>query len=151
MTFSRRTSPGYLINHLARLFAGALQDGIRPLGLSTGVFPIMVNLWDQDGLTQKELIDRVGVEQSTMANTLARMERDGLVVRRRDAQDRRVRHTWLTARGGQALRDPALSIATAKNATVLAGLDEREREQVVHLLSKAIYAFEGRKRDERAA
>lgn len=56
----------HLINHLARLFAGALQDGIHPLGLSTGVFPIMVHLWDQDGLTQKELVGRVEIEQATM-------------------------------------------------------------------------------------
>lgn len=153
MTFSRRTSSGYLINHLARLFAGALQDGIKPLGLSTGVFPIMVHLWDQDGLTQKELVDRVGIEQATMANTLARMERDGLIKRRPDAEDRRVRRAWLTQHG-KALQDPALAVAMAQNATVLAGLSDQEQRQIVQLISKAIHTFEARKvqgREEESA
>lgn len=120
MIFSRQTSSGYLFNHLARLFAGALQDGIRPLGLSTGVFPIMVHLWDQDGLTQKELVDRVGIEQATMANTLTRMERDGLVKKRPDVEDRRAHRAWVTLYG-KTLRKPALTIATEENASVLAG------------------------------
>ncbi|WP_127114753.1 MarR family winged helix-turn-helix transcriptional regulator [Shimia sediminis] len=141
MTFSRQTSSGYLINHLARLFAGALQEGIKPLGLSTGVFPIMVHLWDQDGLTQKELVDRVGIEQATMAKTLARMERDNLILRRADKDDRRVRRAWLTQHG-ETLRDPALTVAVTQNALVLAGLSAEEQNQVVQLVSKAIDAFE---------
>ncbi|AFO92271.1 hypothetical protein [Phaeobacter inhibens] len=40
----RETSAGYLFNHLARLFAQALQERIQPLGLSIGVFPIMLHL-----------------------------------------------------------------------------------------------------------
>ena len=42
MSFARKTSAGYLVNHLARLFAAGLQARIKPLGLSTGTFPIML-------------------------------------------------------------------------------------------------------------
>jgi DNA-binding MarR family transcriptional regulator len=123
------------------LFANALQERIKPLGLSTGVFPIMIHLWERDGLTQKELVERVGIEQATMANTLARMERDGLVCRRRDPKDGRIRHTWLTE-SGRALKDPTLAIAMAQNKSALAGLSNSEREQIIALISKAIRAFE---------
>jgi len=47
-------------------------------------FLALSELWGDDGLTQRELAERLGVEQATMANTLARMERDRLVERRRD-------------------------------------------------------------------
>ncbi len=129
----RQSPTGCLINHLARLFGGALQDGIRPLGLSTDVFPITVHLWDQDGPPQKQLVDRVGVEQATMANTLAKMERNGLIVRQQNSSDRRVQHTWLTEHG-QSLRDPALTVAEAKNASVLADLSTDKCPQIVDLL-----------------
>ena len=56
MRFSKDTSAGYLVNDLARRFAAALQARIKPLGLSTGVFPVMVQLWEDDGLTQTELV-----------------------------------------------------------------------------------------------
>ena len=47
-----------------------------------GQFAVLLELWAGDGLTQKELVERLDVEQATMANTLARMVRDGLVERR---------------------------------------------------------------------
>ena len=89
MSFVKNDSAGYLINHMARLFAQELTARIKPLGLTTGTFPALLELWDQDGLTQKQLVTRLGIEQATMANTLNRMERDGLVTRRKDPKDGR--------------------------------------------------------------
>lgn len=132
-------SAGYLINHLARLFAGELQARIKPLGLSTGVFPVMVQLWQRDGLSQRELVSRVGVEQATMANTLARMARDGLVVARPDDHDARMRRVWLTEEG-RTLRDPAIEAANGLNAALLRALSDEERAVFLALVRKLIAA-----------
>lgn len=137
MSLPPDASPGYLVNHLARIFAAALQARIKPMGLSTGVFPVMLHLWQQDGLTQRDLVHRVDVEQATMANTLARMERDGLIIRRPDPQDGRVRRIWLTEQG-RALRADATAAAEQENEHVLSGLPADEREQLIALLRKAI-------------
>ena len=145
MSLPPNASPGYLVNHLARLFAAALQARIKPMGLSTGVFPIMLHLWQKDGLTQRDLVDLVGVEQATMANTLARMERDGLIIRRPDPEDGRSRRIWLTERGS-GLHEDATSAAMEENASVLAGLSDQESAQLVHLMRKAIQTFEDRQR-----
>lgn len=137
MSLAPDASPGYLVNHLARLFAASLQARIKPMGLSTGVFPVMLHLWQQDGLTQRDLVLRVGVEQATMANTLKRMERDGLVARHPDPEDGRIRRIWLTERGRE-LRDAATAAAAEENKNVLSGLPEEEQAQLVALLRKAI-------------
>ncbi|SLN15676.1 Transcriptional regulator HosA [Roseivivax jejudonensis] len=142
MTFTMRSSPGYLVNHLGRLFAAELQARIRPLGLSVGVFPLMLQLWERDGLTQRELVDRLGLEQATVANTLSRMARDGLIVRRGDPHDGRIARSWLTERG-RALRAPAVAAAEEVNAAALSGLSERERDAFVQLMQKTIAQFEG--------
>ncbi len=52
MTFSKDQSAGYLINHLARIFARRLSARIKPLGLTPGTFPALLELWEKDGLTQ---------------------------------------------------------------------------------------------------
>lgn len=137
MAFSMRTSSGYLINHVARIFAAGLQRRIKPLGLSTGVFPIMLQLWEKDGLTQKELVNRLGIEQATVANTLARMERDGLIQRRSDDHDGRIKRNWLTERGG-GLHGPAIAAAAAQNDDGLDGLTDQERAEFVRLMQKII-------------
>lgn len=74
-----RVSLGYQVNHLARMLAQALRERIAPLGVVPGQFAQLLVLHEQDGLTQAQLCERVRIEQPTMANTLARMERDGLI------------------------------------------------------------------------
>ncbi|WP_229942606.1 MarR family winged helix-turn-helix transcriptional regulator [Pseudosulfitobacter pseudonitzschiae] len=122
---------------MARVFAKGLAARIKPLGLTTGTFPALLELWDTDGLTQKQLVDRLDIEQATMANTLARMERDGLVVRKKDTNDGRVQRIWLTDRA-RALRGPAISAAQDENAVRLAGLTQDEKRQFVALMHKVL-------------
>ena len=139
MDFVKEESAGYLINHLARIFAHGLTQEIRPLGLTTGTFPALLELWAQDGLTQKQLVERLAIEQATMANTLNRMERDGLVTRKKDPKDRRVQRVWLTdhARG---LQGQAVAAAHDVNAAALAPLSEAEQAQLLDLMRRIIAA-----------
>jgi len=87
--FDKSRSAGYLANHQARLFAQALAERINPMGLAPAQFQCLLELWREDGLTQRDLVQRLDVEQATMANTLKRMERDGLIERRAHAGDAR--------------------------------------------------------------
>lgn len=137
MRFSKDDSAGYLVNHLARLFARDLQVRIKPLGLSTGTFPALLVLWESDGLTQRELIERLNVEQPTMTNTLARMERDGLICRGKDPADGRAQRIWLTE-SARALEEPATAAAEAVNARALAQLSPEERAALLGLVRKVI-------------
>ena len=139
MEFMKDQSAGYLANHMARLFARGLTTRIKPLGLTTGTFPALLELWQKDGLTQKQLVERLDIEQATMANTLARMERDGLITRKKDVTDGRVQRIWLSDRA-RDLREPALQAATAENAAALSGLTEAEQGQFISLMQKVITA-----------
>ena len=140
MTFKKEQSAGYLANHMARLFARGLEARIRPLGLSTGIFPALLELWENDGLTQKELVARLDIEQATMANTLMRMERDGFVTRRKDPTDGRVQRVWLTAKA-RDVKGPAISAARAQNDVVLSTLSGEEQADFLKLMGKAIAAM----------
>jgi len=139
MSFSKDDSAGYLANHMARLFERGLAARIRPLGLTTGTFPALLELWEDDGLTQKQLVERLDIEQATMANTLSRMERDGLIRREKDPGDGRVQRIRLTERA-RALRDPAIASATAENEDALQALSDEESAQFISLMQKIIAA-----------
>ena len=137
MPFKKNESAGYLANHVARIFARGLAERIKPLGITIGTFPVLLELWEADGLTQKQLVDRLNIEQATMANTLARMERDGLIIRNKDKTDRRVQRIWLAERARE-IRDAAVAAAMQVNASTLAGLSETERRQFIALMQKVI-------------
>ncbi|RED46125.1 MarR family winged helix-turn-helix transcriptional regulator [Aestuariispira insulae] len=133
----RRESFGYQVNHLGRLFARALDRKIQPLGVSTGQMPTLLALFEQDGLSQKELIARVQVEQPTLANTLNRMERDGLVQRESDDQDKRSSRFFLTEKA-RDIQSPLIASARAINALAVTGFAEQEQQQLLDLLTRMI-------------
>jgi DNA-binding MarR family transcriptional regulator len=141
MQFDRSQSSGYLTNWAARLFARAIDRKLAALGLSSAYMPVFFALARGESLTQKALAERAAVEQPTMANTLKRMERDGLIVRRADPADRRSALVSLTpAAVGQL--DGVRGAGQAVNDTAMAGLAPAEREQYLALLRKVISALD---------
>ncbi len=141
MTFDKTASAGYLANHMARLFAHGLAERIRPLGLAPAQFMTLLELWREDRLTQKELVARLDVEQATIANTLARMERDGLIRRRPHPEDGRAQSILLTEKA-RALEGPATAAAEAQNAVALADLTTGERDDFLALMTRVIAAMQ---------
>ena len=146
MAFDRLESPGHVVNYLARLFAGGLYRRIGAHGVNTGQFPVLLMLWEQDGVTQASLVEKLGVEQPTMAGTLKRMERAGLIKRVVDPDDRRQAHIHLT-RKGRALEDTLVARAKDTNAIALAGVTAAEAAQFMRVARRMIENLE---RDNRA-
>jgi len=126
-------SISHLVALSARLFARALQTRFEDYGVSVGQWPLLLFLWEQDGLTQKELSRRVQIEEPTATRTLGRMERDGLVRRVRGARDRREVRVHLTERG-RALRDELIPCVQEVNSRASHGLSEQEKARLTSLL-----------------
>lgn len=143
MTFDKTRSAGVLAGELARLYSAELQRSLAPLGLSAAQFLVLSELWSEDGQTQRALTGRLGVEQATMANTLARMERDQLVRRLPHPDDRRSQLVVLTdvARTFEAL---AVTAAVEVNDSVLQGLPAAERELFLSMLGRVVSALRDR-------
>ena len=133
----RNRSAGFLANHMARLFAQALAEALQPLGLAPAQFMTLVELWREDGLTQRDLVRRLDVEQATMASTLNRMSRDGLIKRRPHPNDNRAQLITLTPRA-KALEGPAIEAARAVNARALGSLSEDEQQRVIDSATRII-------------
>lgn len=130
-------SPTYLAAQLAKGFSRSLQMKAARLGFSPGQFPILIELWNEEGLTQKQLLDRVDIEQATMANTLARMERDGLIERRPHPKDKRAQLVFLTEKA-RAMQDEAMSTAAEADEALFKGFRRFEKELMLEYIRWAI-------------
>ncbi|MBX9469742.1 MarR family transcriptional regulator [Rhizobium sp. WL3] len=133
----RSESATWLASQLARGFTRALHARAAKLGFSPGQFPILIELWEEEGLTQRQLLDRVDVEQATIANTLARMERDGLIERRVHPTDKRAQQIFLTAKA-RDMREEALAAADEAEQAVFRGFRRFEKELLKEYIRWAI-------------
>ncbi len=130
-------SLGYLINRAARAFANRLATELRPFDVGIGQWAVLLHLWSTDGMTQAQIARRVAIEQPTMVRTIDRMERDGLVARTPDPNDKRASRITLTERGW-SLRDALVPLAAGVNATATATLTDDEVETLRRLLAKLV-------------
>lgn len=137
MGFKRIDSGAYLASQLAKGFARSLQQRAAGLGFSPGQFPILLELWAEDGLTQKQLLERVDIEQATMANTLARMARDGLIERKPHPSDKRAQLIFLTP-NARAMEDEAVKIAREADLALFEGFRTFERELMLEYIRRLL-------------
>jgi MarR family transcriptional regulator, transcriptional regulator for hemolysin len=139
VTYKREVSAGYLVNWAGRLFVRAIER--RLAGGTAGPMPVFFALADGGTMSQTALARWASVEQPTMANTLNRMERDGLITRTPDPEDRRSALVSLTKLGSQRA-DEALASAQEVNALALSTLKPGEREAFFALLRRVIGSLE---------
>jgi MarR family transcriptional regulator, transcriptional regulator for hemolysin len=135
MSYRREDSAGYLTNWAGRLFVRAIER--RLAGGSAGPMPVFFALADGDTMSQSELARWASVEQPTMANTLNRMERDGLISRNPDPDDKRSAFISLTKLGRQRATE-ALDAAKEVNGLALSGLTPAQREAFVEIMRRMI-------------
>lgn len=139
MSYVRESSAGYLTNWAARLFARAIER--RLAGGNSGPMPVFFALQDGGAMTQKALAQLAAVEQPTMANTLNRMERDGLVQRAPDPNDRRSALVSLTPLGLERAKAAFVS-ALEVNGIATDALQAEEREVFYDMMRRIIAALE---------
>jgi DNA-binding MarR family transcriptional regulator len=131
----REPSVANLVMLASRLFARALHARLEPHGVAPGQLAVLRRLWEEDGLTQASLARETRVEQPTMARTLDRMARDGLIERVASPHDRRAFNVRLTRRGKQ-LRRAIGAEAAGLDRVALTGLSEAERRKLGELLRR---------------
>ena len=96
---------GLLLFGTARAWRTNLDRRLRPLGLSQGKWRTLIHL-SQAGdkpLTQKEIAERMGVEEPTLAGLLDRLQKDGWIERRESPNDRRCKLVHLQRRSNPVL------------------------------------------------
>ncbi|MCC7411097.1 MAG: MarR family transcriptional regulator [Gammaproteobacteria bacterium] len=96
--FSLEHSTGHLIKVAHRSFQQSLQAHLAVHGVKLSHWHCLRYLWEEDGLTQRELSKRVYVQESTIVAVIREMESIGLIRRIRSTDDRRKYAVRLTAK-----------------------------------------------------
>ncbi|MDT0425643.1 MarR family winged helix-turn-helix transcriptional regulator [Streptomyces evansiae] len=95
----------YAIFQLARTHRAQAAGMLRAMNLHPGQELLLMQLFDHDGRTQAELLERAGLDHSTVSKSLRRMQEAGLLTREPASHDRRVMVVHLTD-AGRALQEP---------------------------------------------
>lgn len=128
---------GFLLRLAHRKSALSFSDALRPLGIEGKHFGVLHQLAHAGPLSQRQLIDRLLGDKSSMVRTVDDLEKRGLAVRRPAAGDRRAHAVELTDEGRRVCAAAEQTARTAAE-TLLADFGPRDRAQFEELLLRLI-------------
>ena len=103
-------------------------------------YAVLVAVSQNEGVSQTHLVDKTGVDRSTLADIVRRMLKKGLLQRRRTKEDARAYAVKLTDEGWKALKaaDPLAKKVDDKILGVLPGQQRERFLQDLNLIVKAL-------------
>ncbi len=117
------------LNDASFYFAQFIGAELEKIGMRASYRHVMKPLMETDGLTQLELVNITKLKAPTISITLRNMERDGIVRREKDDNDRRETHVYITEKG----RD--------MHARVLEAYDKAEKIMLEGLTAEELAAL----------
>jgi len=134
---------GFLLHDTARLLRRDFERRSKGTGLTRAQWAVLAYVARNEGSNQAALADMLEIEPITLVRLLDKLEAAGLVERRPDPADRRVRRLYLTEATGPLL-EQLQQLASETRETALAGLTAAERQQLTDLLMKVRGNLSGR-------
>jgi DNA-binding MarR family transcriptional regulator len=128
--FNLNDSYGYLINLAAQRLKYELHQTFQANGydITPEQWAVLNRLWEQDGLSQVELAERTFKDKPGTTRILNLLEKKSIVFRRRDAEDGRVMHVFLTQKG----KDLKEKLIPCAEAVLVKSGQELTKEDVLH-------------------
>lgn len=126
---------GLLLRLAHRRAAKAFGEQLHPLGIDNRHAGVLLQIEQAQRVTQRQLIDLIGSDKSTMVRTIDELEARGLAARRPHPEDRRA-HVIEVAAAGSELLAQVRAAAMRAGDGLLACLEPAEQEQLAALLTR---------------
>jgi DNA-binding MarR family transcriptional regulator len=123
-------SPIHLLHRAGQcagdIFHAEMKDG----DLTPRQLAVLLTVANNEGLSQTGLVDRTGIDRSTLADIVRRMQKKGLLQRRRTKEDARAYAVRLTDEGRRVLRT-AEPLAKRVDERILEAIPAKQRDQFI--------------------
>jgi DNA-binding MarR family transcriptional regulator len=124
---------GFLLHDVARLRRSLVDRYLKPLNVTRSQWWVLAFLSRRDGMSQVALAEELDLGKVALGGLIDRLEAAGIVERRPDPIDRRVKRVFLTKAGAKLMKDIRASSAQAEDL-ILAGIDDADLQATVRAL-----------------
>jgi MarR family transcriptional regulator, transcriptional regulator for hemolysin len=140
-TWNPESTPAFWINRASKALLRLFDARLRPFGFAMSHLPVLGVLAGGRSLSQTDLARAARVEQPSMAETLARMVRDGVVQREPNPSDKRGTLFSMTRRSRARLSKAKEALMEA-NREAMAGLSDEEMVLLRQLMERLVRNLE---------
>jgi DNA-binding MarR family transcriptional regulator len=128
-------SLGYLVRKSFRSVSRALEARTSEYGVTAAQWHFLRVLWIEDGISQRELSQRVNMREPTTVIAVKRLEKANLIRRKQSTQDGRKINIFLTPKS-RRLKAKLMPLVEEVNDLATQGMSAKEKSELRRLLSK---------------
>jgi DNA-binding MarR family transcriptional regulator len=129
--------PGFLIRRLNQIHLALFFESCKEYAITPVQYGLLTTVSERPNLDQISLCAEVGVDRTTMADVLRRLEERGLVKREPKASDGRVKITNITAKGRRIMKEMYESMREAQ-VRFLAPLDPQKQILFIEMMMQLV-------------
>ena len=133
-------SPIHLLHRAGQCAADIFQAEMETGDLTPRQYAVLVAVAQHEGLSQTQLVERTGIDRSTLADIVRRMLKKGLLQRRRTKEDARAYAVKLTEEGWRVLRSTE-PMARRVDERILEALPAQQRDRFLEDLNAIVQAI----------
>jgi DNA-binding MarR family transcriptional regulator len=124
MKYNFNDSLGFIIVKAGRLIENKLKTDFERenIDVTPQQWSVLTYLWNEDGISQQNLADAFSKDKTSMTRLLNNMEKNDLIVRKQDEQDKRNKKIYLTFKS-KIMKKDTIKIAEKTLMDTLIGID----------------------------
>ncbi|WP_432408955.1 MarR family winged helix-turn-helix transcriptional regulator [Wukongibacter sp. M2B1] len=117
-----------------------INQKLKPYGIGSGQYIFLIKIYENEGISQKELSKLISIDKTTTAKAIKKLEEEVYIYRIKDPEDKRYHKLYLTQKGKDFM--PTLHRVLRGVTTILTdGMDDRQHKETIdslkHMLKNA--------------
>lgn len=141
MSLHNENSLLFLLFKIQKLLFTKSNELFEKVNLHPGQPPLLFILHNHEGITQKELAEKLNVTPPTVAVMIRRMEKYELIEKKHDKNDRRIYRVHLSKKGREMIKE-LHKIFKELEIVVFENFDNEEKETLRNFLNKVVSNIE---------
>ncbi len=133
-SYSLRDAPGHLIRRCQQRAVDLFVDEVGENGPNPRQFAVLINVYQNPGMSQTTLVEASGIDRSTLTEVLRLMIKRDMISKSRTQKDRRANALFLTP-NGQKILENAFEATERAQKKILSPLDTSDRAQAMGILT----------------
>ena len=118
---------GKYISQIYRKGRAFISKGLTQYDMGYGQMLFLLQLYNQDGISQEELTEKLNIDKGTTARSIKKLEKEGFIIRLKDEHDKRAYKIYLT---------DICNVLQEWESILTENITEEERDTLINILKK---------------
>ena len=141
---------GFLVHDVSRLRRRVVDRALKPLGVTRSQWWVLAFLSRSDGMSQVALANQLDLGKVALGQLIDRLEKTGLVARKVDDADRRVKRVYLTKQSQALIAQIREDVSDAEKQILedIDGSDLRATSRALRAMKQNLLGLIGESAEE---